>query len=90
MLLQTKLVFLFAVTVLASGTISFGQDQERSDPLEPLISYEEAFVFGLVEGDDLEYGYFTLDELERIGAKRDYNFKLKVLREEENYGQRNI
>ena len=50
MLLQTKLVFLFAVTVLASGTISFGQDQERSDPLEPLITYEEAFAFGLVEG----------------------------------------
>jgi hypothetical protein len=50
MLLQTKLVFLFAVTVLASATISFGQDQERSDPLEPLISYEEAFVFGIVEG----------------------------------------
>ena len=50
MLLQTKLVFLFAVTVLISGTISFGQDQERSDPLESLISYEEAFVFGLVEG----------------------------------------
>ena len=50
MLLQTKLVFLFAVTVLASRTISFGQDQERSDPLEPLITYEEAFAFGLVEG----------------------------------------
>ena len=50
MLLQTKLVFLFTVTVLASGTISFGQDQEQSDPLDPLISYEEAFVFGIVEG----------------------------------------
>jgi undecaprenyl-diphosphatase len=50
MMLQTKLIFLFLVSVFVLGTKSFGQDQGESDSQDPLIGYEEAFVFGIVEG----------------------------------------
>lgn len=50
----------------------------------------QKLFFGLVEGESLEYGYFTLDELERIGAIRDYSFKTKVLKEGEYYGKRTV
>lgn len=35
----------------------------------------QKLCFGLVDGLELEYGYFTLDELESIGVERDYSFK---------------
>ena len=50
----------------------------------------QRLFFGLVEGEDLEYGYFTLDELERIGAKRDYYFTPKVLKQGVDYGKRAV
>ena len=46
--------------------------------------------FGLVEGYEIEYGYFTVDELERIGAIRDYYFTPKVLKQGVDYGKRAI
>lgn len=50
----------------------------------------QRLFFGLVENDDLEYGYFTLDELERIGAKRDYSFSPKILKQGVDYGKRAV
>lgn len=50
----------------------------------------QKLFFGLVEGEFLEYGYFTLDELDRIGAIRDYHFKARVLKHGENYGKRTV
>lgn len=35
----------------------------------------QRLCFGIVDGLEIEYGYFTIDELESIGAKRDYEFK---------------
>lgn len=50
----------------------------------------QKLFFGLVEGEFLEYGYFTLDELDRIGAIRDYHFKARVLKHGVNYGKRTV
>ena len=49
----------------------------------------QGLFFGLVDGEVLEYGYFTVDELERVGAKRDYTFAPKEIKGE-NYGKRAI
>lgn len=35
----------------------------------------QRLCFGIVDGLEIEYGYFTIDELESIGASRDYEFK---------------
>ena len=50
MMLQTKLGFLFAISMFLFGTKSFCQDPTESDFHESLIGYEEAFFFGIVEG----------------------------------------
>lgn len=34
----------------------------------------QKLCFGLVDGYEQEYGYFTIDELESLGVKRDYAF----------------
>jgi len=47
----------------------------------------QKLFFGLVDGDELELGYFTLDELERAGAVRDYDFKQTII-QGDNYGKR--
>jgi hypothetical protein len=31
--------------------------------------------FGLIDGIENGYGYFTIDELESLGVKRDYEYK---------------
>lgn len=49
----------------------------------------QRLFFGLVENEELEYGYFSLDELERLGAIRDWNFRAKIL-EGEDYGKRAV
>lgn len=46
----------------------------------------QRLFFGLVGSVDLEYGYFTLDELESISVKRDYEFK-PINIKDENYGR---
>lgn len=50
----------------------------------------QGLFYGLVEGHELEYGYFTLDELERIGAIRDYTFAVKTFKDGGYYGKRAI
>ena len=47
----------------------------------------QRLCFGLIDVDEKEYGYFSLDELELIGAIRDYEFVPKLLKEG-NYGKR--
>lgn len=47
----------------------------------------QKLFFGLVDGFEKELGYFTLDELEQIGARRDYEFEPKLLKKED-YGKR--
>ena len=42
----------------------------------------QKLCFGLVDAEEQEYGYFTLDELESIGAKRDYEFIPTILQGE--------
>lgn len=39
----------------------------------------QRLFFGLVDGDEREYGYFSLDELERIGALRDISFIPQII-----------
>jgi hypothetical protein len=34
----------------------------------------QKLCYGLVDGDEKEYGYFRLDELEAIGVQRDMEF----------------
>jgi hypothetical protein len=46
----------------------------------------QKLCFGLVDGYEEEYGYFTLDELDSLGAKRDYLFK-PINIKDENYGR---
>ena len=49
----------------------------------------QRLFFGLVDEEVLEYGYFTVDELERVGAKRYYTFAPKQIKGED-YGKRAI
>lgn len=46
----------------------------------------QKLCFGLVDGYEEEYGYFTINELESLGAKRDYEFK-PINIKDENYGR---
>lgn len=48
----------------------------------------QRLCFGLVDGYEKELGYFTLDELEEIGAIRDFNFEPTLYKEGDNYGKR--
>jgi hypothetical protein len=46
----------------------------------------QKLFFGLFTGiGKLEYGYFTLDELDRIGAIRDYRFKPILIKNKDYY-----
>ena len=42
----------------------------------------QKLCFGLVDGIEHEYGYFALDELEKLGVKRDYLFTPTVVQGE--------
>jgi undecaprenyl-diphosphatase len=50
MMRQTKLVMLLLVSMSFAGQKSLGQPEPESDVGEPLIGYEDAFIFGVVEG----------------------------------------
>jgi undecaprenyl-diphosphatase len=50
MMRQTKLVMLLLVCMNFAGHKSLGQAEPESDVGEPLIGYDDAFFFGVVEG----------------------------------------
>lgn len=50
MRLQSKIIFKFILALFVFSSISFGQGEEIKQSNDPLISYGDAMVFGLVEG----------------------------------------
>lgn len=50
MWLQSKILYAFLVPLLILTVNSFGEQREIEEKIDPVIGYNEAFVFGLVEG----------------------------------------
>ena len=45
----------------------------------------QRLFFGLVDGDENELGYFSLDELEACGVQRDFTFVPKEYKQGDSY-----